>query len=99
MEASNIFILSFYDPFFQGCDTFVFLAILEFTLAQYLMRRVSGDGRRPLIPTKSNQVQDFQLQETGVKVNLFHKIIGVQNYMDPIKGFINLYFCLFYTPS
>ena len=94
MEASNIFILSFYDPFFQGCDTFVFLAILEFTLAQYLMRRVSGDGRRPLISTKSNQVQDFRPHETdsGVRFNFFHKLIGVQNYMDPIKGFINLYF-------
>ena len=84
---------------FKACDTLVFMSILEFAMAQYLMRRITGDGKRRPHPTrrmiknetKINQVEDSpsangEQVESVAKRKIIHRIFGVHNYFEPIKG-------------
>ena len=81
------------DVWMITCDTFVFASILEFAMAQYFMRRITGDGKRRPHPTrrmmknetKMNQVEDEQMT-SAPKPKLIHKIFGLHNYYYPIQG-------------
>ena len=87
----------------KGCDSFVFCAILEFTLAQFLMRRqaskpasekVEGISKTSI---KKYQVKPFDSEVNDVenelksakaqpKLNILMKMIGLDTYIEPIKG-------------
>ena len=86
----------------KGCDSFVFCAILEFTLAQFLMRRQASKPTSEKIEEisktsiKKYQVKPFESEvndenelksaKAQPKLNIFMKIIGLDTYMDPIQG-------------
>ena len=59
----------------QGCDSFVFGAILEFTLAQYLMRRMdskhtySNKGRSPTTEIVRRTLED--ISRTGTESQIY----------------------------
>ena len=90
----------------KGCDSFVFCAILEFTLAQFLMRRqaskptsekMDGNSKTSI---KKYQVKPFDSEVIDVenqnanndqKSNIFMKIIGLDSYIEPIKGQFSLF--------
>ena len=94
-----------------GCDSFVFCAILEFTLAQFLMRRQASKPTHEKIEgisktsIKKYQVKPFDSEKETVndvenelksakarpKLNIFMKIIGLDTYIEPIKGLFSLF--------
>ena len=92
----------------QGCDSFVFCSILEFYLAQFLMRRQASKPRSEKIEgisktsIKKYQVKPFDSEVNDVenelksakaqpKLNIFMKIIGLDSYIEPIKGQFSLF--------
>ena len=88
----------------KGCDSFVFCAILEFTLAQFLMRRQASKPTSEKMDVKTSikkyQVKPFDSEANNVenqnanidkKSNIFMKIIGLDTYIEPIKGLFSLF--------
>ena len=87
-------------------DLKVFCAILEFTLAQFLMRRqaskptsekMDGNSKTSI---KKYQVKPFDSEVIDVenqnanndqKSNIFMRIIGLDTYIEPIKGLFSLF--------
>jgi len=77
-----------------GCDTFVFYAILEFTLAQFLMRRPpsSTDVKNGMKKTAITSFKDNQVKPTDSEDKIFHKsnifvkFLGLETYFDPVPG-------------
>ena len=84
----------------QGCDTFVFYAILEFTLAQFLMRRSQSNtdvkkaiDKTAIISFKNNQVKPTDsTDKTDQKSNIFVKILGLETYFGPVQGQFGSYY-------